>query len=213
MMDELELLKKDWQKKEKDLPKLSFDQIYKMIKKKSSSIVKWIFYISLIEFGFWLLLSFLPIDTEELNVEKIQMFNTLNTILDIVFYSVVAFFIYRFYQNYRKISAADNARNLMKKIIKTRSTVMKYVWFNLCFFALMMVVISVEYVISNPNGALTEKIATADNSLALWALFALILLGAIVFFALILWLLYRVLYGILLKRLNENYRELKKLEV
>ena len=52
MMDELELLKKDWQKKEKDLPKLSYDDIYKMIWKKSSSFVKWIFYISIIEFVF-----------------------------------------------------------------------------------------------------------------------------------------------------------------
>ncbi len=48
MMDELELLKKDWQNKEEHLPKnLSYDEIYKMIWKKSSSIVKWIFYISL----------------------------------------------------------------------------------------------------------------------------------------------------------------------
>lgn len=212
-MDELELLKKDWQKKDKDLPKLSYDEIYKMIWKKSSSIVKWIFYISLIEFIFWLALSFLPVDNDELNVEKIQVFNTLNTILDIVFYCVVAYFIFRFYQNYRKINAADDAKSLMRKIIKTRRTVMKYVWFNLCFFALMMIVVSVEYVISNPDGALTAKIAEADNALALWALFGLILLGAIVFFALILWLLYRVLYGILLKRLTKNYKDLKQLEV
>ena len=33
-MDELELLKKDWQKQEQQLPKLSFDEIYKMIWKK-----------------------------------------------------------------------------------------------------------------------------------------------------------------------------------
>ena len=50
MVDELELLKKDWQKKDEYLPKLSYDEIYQMIWKKSSSIVKWIFYISIIEF-------------------------------------------------------------------------------------------------------------------------------------------------------------------
>ena len=53
MLDELELLKKDWQKREANLPKLSYEEIYPMIKKKSSSIVKWIFYISIIEFVFW----------------------------------------------------------------------------------------------------------------------------------------------------------------
>jgi len=36
MMDELELLKKDWQNKEEHLPKLSYEEIYTMIWKKSS---------------------------------------------------------------------------------------------------------------------------------------------------------------------------------
>ena len=58
MMDELELLKKDWQKKEGLMPKLSYDEIYSMLWKKSSSIVKWIFIISIIEFVFWLAISF-----------------------------------------------------------------------------------------------------------------------------------------------------------
>ena len=34
MLDELELLKKDWQKREANLPKLSYEEIYPMIKKK-----------------------------------------------------------------------------------------------------------------------------------------------------------------------------------
>ena len=34
-MDELELLKKDWQSREQKLPKLSYEDIYKMLLKKS----------------------------------------------------------------------------------------------------------------------------------------------------------------------------------
>ena len=49
-MDDLDLLKKDWKKQEKNLPHLSYDEIYKMIWKRSSSIVKWIFIISIVEF-------------------------------------------------------------------------------------------------------------------------------------------------------------------
>jgi len=33
-MDELELLKKDWQTEKKEFPKLSYNDIYKMILKK-----------------------------------------------------------------------------------------------------------------------------------------------------------------------------------
>lgn len=52
-MDELELLKKDWQKDDNNYPKKSYNEIYKMILKKSSSIVKWIFIISILEFILW----------------------------------------------------------------------------------------------------------------------------------------------------------------
>ncbi len=52
-MDELDLLKKDWKKHDADYPKLTYKEIYKMIHKNSSSIVKWIFIICIAEFLFW----------------------------------------------------------------------------------------------------------------------------------------------------------------
>ena len=64
-MDELELLKKDWKKNDDTkYPKLSYNDIYKMILKKSSSIVKWIFIISLLEFALWTIISFAFKNTE-----------------------------------------------------------------------------------------------------------------------------------------------------
>ena len=62
-MDELELLKKDWQENQK-FPKLSKQEIYALLHKKSSSIVKWIFILSLIEFSFWTVLGLFMKDTE-----------------------------------------------------------------------------------------------------------------------------------------------------
>ena len=61
-MDELEILKKDWQKNQK-FPKLSKKEIYRLLHKKSSSIVKWIFILSIIEFCFWTLISLLMKDS------------------------------------------------------------------------------------------------------------------------------------------------------
>ena len=58
-MDELELLRKDRKKEDKAFPKLSYNDIYKMILKKSSSIVKWIFIIGILEFVLWSGLSFI----------------------------------------------------------------------------------------------------------------------------------------------------------
>lgn len=73
-MKELDLLKKDWKRNSDSFEQLSENDIYKMIHKKSSSVVKWIFIVSIIELGLGLLLgialSFTKYD--EKNVELID---------------------------------------------------------------------------------------------------------------------------------------------
>ena len=117
-MDELDLLKKDWQKSENKFPKLSYSDIYKMILQKSSSIVKWIFIISLLEFSLWIVLSFALKDTESM-----EQFNKIDADfilipLTVIGYIVLAYFFYLFYRNYRRISVTDNAKILMENILK-----------------------------------------------------------------------------------------------
>ena len=58
-MKELDLLKKDWKKNENSFEQVSEKEIYKMIHKKSSSIVKWILIISILEFTILNLIGFL----------------------------------------------------------------------------------------------------------------------------------------------------------
>ena len=61
-MDELELLKKDWQSgAPKDEAVLTSKEIYPLMHKKSSSIVKTLFYISVAELIFGLSLTVFPI--------------------------------------------------------------------------------------------------------------------------------------------------------
>jgi hypothetical protein len=51
-MDQLDKLKDAWKSQDYSKHKVSTNDIYKMLHSKSSSIVKWIFYISIIEFIF-----------------------------------------------------------------------------------------------------------------------------------------------------------------
>jgi membrane-associated HD superfamily phosphohydrolase len=212
MMDELELLKKDWQKKTASLPKLSYDEIYKMILKKSSSIVKWIFYISIAEFVFWILIGQVPVG--ESSTSELKNTNTLYTVLEVLSYCIMLFFIVKFYLNYKKINTTDSARALMKNILKTRRTVVTYVWVSLSVFAISLVIVTAELIFYEPEfTALNEKLAAADNTFMVYALIGIIVIGCILVTGVLLWLFYRLIYGILLKRLQENYKELKKLEV
>lgn len=213
-MDELELLKKDWQKGRDNFPKHSAKDIYKMIHSKSSSIVKWIFIISLIEFAFWLLISFLLKDAEW--NQKFEEYNADAIWIPIVVagYIILAYFFYRFYMNYRNISTTDSAKLLMENILRTRRTVKHYVAFNLIYMALgVFVVLGIQMNRDNDMRAVIEQ-ASADGELfKFYAMAILITLATLAVLIGVFLLFYFLIYGLLLKRLKRNYGELKKLEV
>ncbi len=214
MVDELELLKRDWQKREADLPKLSYDQIYGMTWKKSSSIVKWIFYISIIEFVFWAGINIVFTDPETMEELKALHIHKIIMVLNVVNYAIILYFIYKFYTNYKKISFTDSSRKLMKTILKVKRTVTQYVWFNLIIFTTYLIINMYGVLLYAPEGQKIVQAASEDgNSFSFWAMIITIsaLFTAVVL--LLIWLFYKLLYGILLKRLRENYNELKKLEV
>lgn len=213
MMDELELLKKDWQKKEMELPKLSYDEIYQMIKKKSSSIVKWIFFISVIEFVFWAAINLINYSEESRNLEKEWHIQDMSTALTIINYAVLIFFIFLFYRNYKQITVTDSSRKLMKSILKVKQTVTQYVWFNIGIFCVSLIMLlygSLTY--GEESAKIMEAAAAAGNETLFWIMLiglCVIIIGIIL---LLIWLFYRLLYGILLNRLRRNYAELKKLQ-
>lgn len=214
-MDELELLKKDW-KKDADTkyPKLSYDEIYKMILKKSSSIVKWIFIISLLEFALWTILSFAFKNTEY--NERFESYHAENIFIPflILGYIILAYFFYKFYMNYKTISATDNARILMENILKTRRTVKQYVGFNLIYMALSaFLTLSIQFNRDEEMLSLIDKASANGEVFKFYALTIIITLALLALIIAIILGFYYLIYGILLKRLNKNYKELKKLEV
>jgi hypothetical protein len=213
-MDELELLKKDWKKEDKVYPKLSYTDIYKMILRKSSSIVKWIFIISILEFIFWLFISF-GLKSTGFNQELEGIEKDMGYIIISIFsYGVLVYFFYRFYKNYKTINTTDNAKKLMENILKTRRTVKQYVFFNL-----VVLVTGVAYMmpyaikIDDNSRALLETAQANGELFKYYASIALVTLVGLAIAISVLLLFYWLIYGILLKRLNRNYFELKKLEV
>lgn len=214
MMDELELLKKDWQNKEVHLPKLSYDDIYPMIWKKSSSMVKWIFYISIIEFVFWAAINIISSDPQYMQDLKAMHIYNIMMVLNFVNYGIILYFIFKFYLNYKKISVTDSSRKLMKTILKVKRTVTQYVWFNLIIFATYMIISLYGVLLYSDEGREIVETATEQgNEMTFWFLVIAVSLAFTGVLLVVIWLFYRVLYGILLKRLKENYSELKKLEV
>ncbi|WP_081211550.1 hypothetical protein [Salegentibacter sediminis] len=211
-MDELDLLKKDWKQQEASLPRLSYNEIYKMLWKKSSSIVKWIFIISILELLFWGVLNIILSDGEFWKRMELIHLKEFTVFVYILSYAVTFYFIYRFYRNYRKISSTDDAATLMKNILTTRKTVKYYIGFIIISTALTSLVYS--YFTIFHHAATTEVTDPAKYSFSIsqWLILTAVLIFGIAVFLGIIWLFYRLIYGILLNRLNKNYKELKNLE-
>ncbi len=210
-MDELEFLKKDWKKQGADFPKLSYNEIYKMIHKKSSSIVKWIFIICIAEFLFWGVITLLIPESTFTIYEKFNL-KTFLFITQILHYVVVFVFIYLFYKNYKTISVVDNTNLLMKNILKTRKTVHYYVYYNIALYIILSVILNV-IMFSHPNILIESympKNATLDSDKFLGIMIVAQILVLLVMCGLI-WAYYRIIYGILLKKLTRNYKELEAL--
>ena len=204
-MDELELLKKDWQRDTVAYPELSYNEIYDMSHAKSSSIVKWIFYISLIEFSIGLLLLLI-----NPKIEGQIQFPHWVELLSYASFPVIAGFIYMFYINYRNITATDNVKTLIKSILNTRRTVKYYVLFNLVMAGIFSCVgLYIGYVDTVGGSEQFNASAHFAEYAKLGIVIVLITAAIIAFF----YGIYYLLYGILLRRLNRNYKELKKLEV
>ncbi|UZO80327.1 hypothetical protein NBT05_15395 [Aquimarina sp. ERC-38] len=207
-MDELELLKKDWQQQKEIFPKLSYKEIYAMLLKKSSSAVRWILIISILEFCFFATVDVifrLSDGFEEAMTAKESKIAIVGALLS---YGVLLFFVFEFYKNYNKIKTTDTVRDLMRTILKTRKTVKMYVFINITVVA-VTIFVSIMYVSFFSEGYFVKNI---DPRIPV-AFYITVAVLVVAFFAIGVGLIYRMIYGVLTRKLKRNYQELEKIDL
>lgn len=209
-MDELEVLKKEWQAREQVFPELTAKDIYPMLLKRSSSIVKWIFYISIAEIVLWTALYFLVPESSK-QFQAGMGLNTFFMVVNILSYVIVITFIYLFYKNHQKIQATNSVKELMQNILKTRKTVRYFVYFNIGLAAALLFATNLYYYFNQPqllsilqSDELYSGIP-AETFIAVNFVAGLIIIGLLMLF-------YWVIYGLLLRRLKKNYKRLKDID-
>ena len=211
-MKELELLKKDWKKQEASLPHIQMDALYTMVHKRSSSLTKWILIISIIEFVFWIALNVYAYAKDSFEEMRDYHFYEANLIIIFLNLGILVYFIFKFYKNYKSLRTTESVRELMQRILKVRSTVNQYVILNISFqfiSAVLMIIAMFRY---DPMFTkLLDASKNGSSAVSFWGLVAILALFVAVLMV-ALWLFYRLLYGILLRRLLRNYKELNKLE-
>lgn len=204
--------KKVWKDQPEERNKVSSLDIYKMTQSRSSSIVKWIFIIGLVEFIFWFSISYFG--TKNGNLEPYEKLNLISFIdnINYLHYMVVVLFLILFYRNFSLISTVDDTKTLMKNILLVRKTVKWYVYYNL----INLVVFSIVFtflIFNTPNAiniiyGLDIENSDLENFMLKYLILQIVIIAVM---TLLLWLFYYLLYGILLKKLNKNYKDLIKL--
>jgi hypothetical protein len=202
-MKELDLLKKDWQKEGNTFEQVSTNDIYVMIHKKSSSLVKWILIVSILEF---LILNGISIFISSKEYDAFVIAHPIIKTLELINYVVIFGFIILFYKNYKSISTLNSAKDLIKKILKTRKVVTYYIFWNIIFGGLTGTYVGLQGFNEGMKDANTNADVLDTSNIMVVLVFGLFLMGFI-------WCFYKLVYGTFLSRLSKNYSELKKIDL
>ncbi len=196
-----------------DLTKFNIveEQFFDIIKLKSVSILKKIFYFSIIEFTmsiiFNFFVSFYLFNNDFENVDKQPIIISLN----VLNYLVIIFFIIKFYINFNKIELDSNVNELNRNILKSRKNVYNYIKVSLILFNFSSLIFAFYFLIEKypyENAIIINN--TFFNPELFYLLFFFILSLMLTIYTFLIWNLYRFFYLRLINNLIFNDEELNK---
>ena len=216
---DLDQFKKSWQEQEVS-PKYNSTEIEAMLNKSSRNYVKYILWISCAEFlvilGMNVYYLFAGEDSQTYinilqklgvknSIEVQSNFAHLYLALKVVSLILTACFVVKFYWNYKKITIESNLKKLITQIITFKKTVNLFILANIFLMILYTVVLVIF-----TNWILFEQHISLPKStlIGFYIGFGLMMAISVV----LIWFYYRVVYGIILKKLSENLLELKKID-
>lgn len=202
-MNKLDDLKEKWGQQTFNT-NYSKEELNRILQQKSSHSIRWIFYLSLLEFVLYLALPvLLPNYASGFQYYKslhLFGFRILTTLLG---YAVLIYFMWRFYQNYRQIKVSSSVSTHLQTILKTRRTVNVYFFTNLGIVLVFTVVVLMEAMKYDQNFIALQN--QPQGIIGLIVAVVVVLCIIIGFFA----LLYYLVYGRFLRTLKKNEEELK----
>lgn len=205
-MKELEDLKNKWAKQDFS-QSYSKEEIKGFLQKKSTHSIKWIFYLSIVEFVLYLSFPLLvPNYIKSFDYYKSLNLFEFSIVTTVLGYVLLLYFMWHFFQNYKKISVANSIKDHLSAILNTRRAVNQYFYFNLAIMIIFTIVVLVAALERDKNMiALQEE----NNSLIM----IIFMIGILITIILGLFgLLYYFVYGRFLRPLKNNEKELLRIE-
>lgn len=215
----LDQYKKTWQEQPIE-QKYSNAEILKMLNKKSTNYIKYIVWISIFEFSFFLALTIYYLFNDEdvsnylLMLEKLGIQNSpqilsnfehLYFAMKVLSLLVTGVFVVKFVLNFKRIKVESNLKKFILQIVKFKNTVNIFIVTNILLLVVFTAILSyfVFHTLQAQNIDLPR-----DTSIGL--LVGLLL--TTLFSVLLIWCYYRIVYGIIMKRLGTHLKQLKEIE-
>ena len=216
---DIDSFKQTWQ--EQDVkPKYDSTEILQMLNKKSRNYVKYILWISIAEFLLILGVSLYYFFKGEEGNSFVHILQKMNinvtpeilATLDNFYYvmkflsvGITLFFVVRFYLNYKRINIEANLKKFILQIMEFKRTVNLFILVNILFliFTTLILILFMFSTLSSQNIEMDSATLTG------------LIVGIVVALAFsvgLIWLYYRLIYGIIMKRLSKNLAQLKEIE-
>ncbi|WP_185287553.1 beta-carotene 15,15'-monooxygenase [Chryseobacterium lactis] len=216
---DLDSFKKTWQEQPVQ-PKYDNREILQMLNRKSRNYVKYIFWISVVEFLFFSVSGLFYFFPEEESDSFRKMLERLGAqeapeiennfgyaylTIKVLSLLITAYFVLKFYQNYRKIKIEENLKGLITRIIKFKTTVNAFILISIVLLLIFtFVLISFIFYILN-----SQNIQPSSSNLTI------IIVGIAVSTLLaisMIWFYYRLVYGTIIRKLDKNLKQLKEID-
>ena len=209
---ELDDFKSSWKNSSKE-NNYKIEDIFSLLKKKSSNIVKSIFIFSVIDFV--LIISFFiysfvlgnrTFDAETMKyvdpktVEHFEMSSLFGIVLTLIFMILS-------YLSYKKIRFDQSTKTLISSIVKFRRIINLFILFTV----LILIFSSTPLYYELGKGIYLSKHLNEQSALESSEVYGYVAVGISIFFILLLAAIYyAILYFAFLKKLQKNLRELKE---
>lgn len=216
---DLDSFKKTWQEQPVQ-QKYNNNEILQMLNRKSRNYVKYIFWISVFEFLLFSVLGlfyffqgednngFLNV-LERLGAKKTpeveRNFDHIYLALKISSLLVTAYFVYKFYQNYRKIRVEENLKGFITQIITFKKTVNAFILISI----ILLIAFTSIFTVFILYALHAQNIEPAQSALTIFIIGITLSTGLCV---LLIWLYYRLVYGIIMRKLDKNLTQLKDID-
>ncbi len=198
-----------------DFKKYNFDEktLLLFLKSKSTSVLKKIFIISIIEFSLSIFLNLCFVQfifiSEFKNIDN----QPIIIFLELLNYFIILFFIFKFYKNYIQIQLNSTVNQFNNNILISRKTVYNYVRISLVLFNLNSLVYAFIYLYEKYPLSKEIKFEGTIFEHKLFYIIFLCILSLILFlYTYFAWILYKFFYFKLIDNISLNDRELNSID-